>query len=166
MPTMLNHVKKMIESGHPLMPIASLLGFNIKSVQLGQAVIELDMSEDLTNAMGTLHGGVFCTIADTAMGVAFFTMLEKGESLTTLELKINYLKPVWNGKLLAMGKVVKKGKMMGFVECDVIDENEQLVARASCTYMALADDQAKNRMVADLSKTRTTPPLPGAPPKV
>jgi len=149
---MLNHVKKMIENGQPPMPIASLLGFNIKSVQLGQAVIEFDMTEDHTNTMGTLHGGVFCTIADTAMGVAFFTMLEKGETLTTLELKINYLKPVWNGKLLAVGKVVKKGKLTGFVECDVIDESEQLVARASSTYMTLTGDQAKNRTVPVLTK--------------
>jgi uncharacterized protein (TIGR00369 family) len=151
MPAMLSQLKKMIESGHPLMPIASLLGFKIESVQLGQAVIELKMAEDHANAMGTLHGGVFCTIADTAMGVAFFTMLEKGESLTTLELKINYLKPVWNGKLLAMGKVVKKGKLTGFVECEVIDESKQLVAHASSTYMVLTDDQAKNRMVTDLT---------------
>ena len=152
MSTMLNHVKKMIESGRPPMPIASLLGFNIKSVQLGEAVIEFTMTEDHTNTMGTLHGGVFCTIADTAMGVAFFTMLEKGETLTTLELKINYLKPVWNGKLLAIGKVVKKGKLTGFVECDIVDEKKQLVARASSTYMTLTGDSALNRMVPRLAE--------------
>jgi uncharacterized protein (TIGR00369 family) len=152
MPTMLNYVKQMIESGNPPMPIASLLGFKIQSVQLGEAVIEFEMKEDHTNTMGTLHGGVFCTIADTAMGVACFTMLEKGESLTTLELKINYLKPVWNGKLLAVGKVVKKGRLTGFVECDVLDENGQLVARASSTYMTLTGDQAKNRMVPGLTE--------------
>jgi uncharacterized protein (TIGR00369 family) len=79
------------------------------------------------------------------MGVAFASMLEEGESLTTLELKINYLKPVWKGKLLALGKVVKKGRMTGLVECDIVDENEQLVARASSTYMAISGDQAKKR---------------------
>ncbi len=152
MSTMLNHVKKMIESGRPPMPIASLLGFNIKSVQLGEAVIEFTMTEDHTNAMGTLHGGVFCTIADTAMGVAFFTMLEKGETLSTLELKINYLKPVWKGKLVAVGKVVKKGNLTGLVECDIFDEKEQLVARASSTYMTLAGDRAQNRMVPGLAE--------------
>lgn len=152
MPTMLTHIKKMIESGRPPMPIASLLGFNIKSVQPGEAVIEFTMTEDHTNTMGTLHGGVFCTIADTAMGVAFFTLLEKGETLTTLELKINYLKPVWNGRLLAVGKVVKKGKLTGYVECDIVDEKEQLVARASSTYMTLTGDSALNRMVPGLAE--------------
>jgi len=96
--------------------------------------------------MGTLHGGVLCALADTAMGVAFFTVLEEGESLTTLELKINYLKPVWKGKLTASAKVVKRGKITGLVECDILDENNHLIARASSTYMAISGDQAANRM--------------------
>lgn len=129
------------------MAIASLLGFSIKSVQSGEAVIEFEMTEDHTNTMGTLHGGVFCTIADTAMGVAFYTTLEEDESLATLELKINYLKPVWNGKLLAKGRVIKKGRSTGFVECNVMDENDELVAHANSTYMVLSGDQAKNRHV-------------------
>jgi len=145
---MLESITKMIESGKPIMPIADHLGFKIKSVEHGQAVIEFDMKKHHTNTMGTLHGGVLCTIADTAMGVVFASMLEEGESLTTLELKINYLKPVWQGKLLALGKVVKKGRMTGLVECDIVDENEQLVARASSTYMAISGDQAKNRALS------------------
>ena len=148
MTTMLESITKMIESGKPIMPIADHLGFKIKSVEHGQAVIEFDMKKHHTNTMGTLHGGVLCTIADTAMGVVFASMLEEGESLTTLELKINYLKPVWQGKLLALGKVVKKGRMTGLVECDIVDENEQLVARASSTYMAISGDQAKNRALS------------------
>jgi uncharacterized protein (TIGR00369 family) len=135
----------MIESGKPIMPFATLLGFSVKSVELGQAVIEIEMKEHHVNPSGTLHGGVFCAIADTAMGVAFATMLAEGEALATLELKINYLKPLWKGKVLALGRVVKKGKVTGLVECDVLDENMQLVARASSTYMAISGEQAKNR---------------------
>ena len=109
-----------------------------------------EMAQAVHNAQGKVilqlaHGGVLCALADTAMGVVFATMLEEGESLTTLELKINYLKPVWKGKLLALGKVVKKGRMTGLVECDIVDEDEQLVARASSTYMAISGDHAKNR---------------------
>ncbi|MGA2151267.1 MAG: PaaI family thioesterase [Geobacteraceae bacterium] len=145
MTAMLDRVRKMIENGKPIMPLAKLLGFSVKSVQPGQAVIEIEMTEHHVNTMGTLHGGVICTIADTAMGVAFATMLEEGEALTTLELKINYLKPVWKGKLLAVGKVVKKGKTTGLVECDILDEKEQLIARASSTYMVISGEQARNR---------------------
>jgi uncharacterized protein (TIGR00369 family) len=147
MTPMVERVRNMIENGKPFMPFADLLGFSVTSVELGRAVIEFEMREHHTNPSGTLHGGVFCAIADTAMGVAFSTMLEEGESLTTLELKINYLKPLWKGKLLALGKVVKKGRTTGLVECDLLDENEQLVARASSTYMAISGEQAKNRML-------------------
>jgi len=149
MTIMLECVRKMVESGKPFMPFATLLGFRVKSVELGQAVIEIEMNEHHVNPSGTMHGGVFCAIADTAMGVAFATMLEEGEALATLELKINYLKPLWNGKILALGKVVKKGRTTGLVECDILDENEQLVARASSTYMAISGDQAKNRALPD-----------------
>jgi len=145
MTTMLDSIRKMIDSGKPFMPLAEHLGFRIKSVEFGQAVIEFEMKRHHANTMGTLHGGVLCTIADTAMGVVFASMLEEGESLTTLELKINFIRPVWKGKLLALGKVVKKGRTTGLVECDIVDEKEQLVARASSTYMTISGDQAKNR---------------------
>jgi uncharacterized protein (TIGR00369 family) len=145
MPTMIERVRRMIESDKPIMPFATLLGFSVKSVELGQAIIEIDMKEHHVNPFGTLHGGVLCSIADTAMGVAFSTLLEEGESLTTLELKINFLKPIWKGKVLALGKVVNKGRTTGLVECDVLNESEQLVARVSSTYMVISGDQAKNR---------------------
>jgi len=145
MSTMITSIRKMMESGEPIMPIAELLGFNIKSVQSGYSEVEMEMSGTHANTMGTLHGGIYCALADTAMGVAFATMIGEGETLTTLELKINYLKPVWNGKILAKGKVVKKGRMTGLVECDVLDENAQLVARASSTFMVISGEQARNR---------------------
>ncbi|NVN91944.1 MAG: PaaI family thioesterase [Desulfuromonadales bacterium] len=146
MSTRLNLVMQLVESTQPLMPIAALLGIKLTSVELGQAVLEYDTDQNHANAMGTLHGGVLCAIADTAMGVAFYTVLEDEESLTTLELKINYLKPVWKGKLTASARVVKRGKITGLVECDILDEKQQLIARASSTYMAISGDQAANRM--------------------
>jgi uncharacterized protein (TIGR00369 family) len=145
MSQMLKRIRKMLEGDRPIMPMAQLLGFSVTSVDLGEAVIEIDAREDHANTMGTLHGGVICTIADTAMGVAFATLLEEGEALTTLELKINFLRPVWKGRVMARAKVVKKGKLTGLVECDVLDEGGQLVARAGSTYMSISGEQAKNR---------------------
>jgi uncharacterized protein (TIGR00369 family) len=79
------------------------------------------------------------------MGIAYATTLEAGESFTTLELKINFLKPVWRARLRAIGKVVKKGRTVSLIECDVLDENDALVARASSTCMTLRGDQAQGR---------------------
>src|SRR3989442_7448104 len=95
--------------------------------------------------MGTLHGGVLCDIADAAMGMAWASTLDEGETFTTLELKINFLKPVWTGKLTATGRVVQGGRTIGLVECDVVDEKHRLVARASSTVMTLPGAQATRR---------------------
>jgi uncharacterized protein (TIGR00369 family) len=95
--------------------------------------------------LGTLHGGAVCDLADAAMGMAYASELERGESFTTLELKINFMKPVWRSHLRAEGKVVKRGRTVGLVECDVLDEKGSLVARASSTCMTLRGDAAKGR---------------------
>jgi uncharacterized protein (TIGR00369 family) len=95
--------------------------------------------------MGTLHGGVICDVADAAMGTAYASVLGEGESFTTLELKINFLRPFWSGKLLATGRVVKSGKTIGLTECDVTDAEGRLVARAMSTCMTLRGDVSEGR---------------------
>jgi uncharacterized protein (TIGR00369 family) len=131
--------------GLPQAPIAKLLGFTNPVLTPGSATIELDVDERLANPMGTLHGGVLCDIADAAMGIAYASELERGETFTTLELKINFMKPVWRGRLRAVGKVVKRGRTVGLVECDVLDDKGSLVARASSTCMTLRGEKAQGR---------------------
>ena len=108
-------------------------------------VITLDADGRHANPMGTLHGGVLCDVADAAMGMAYAATLDEGETFTTLELKINFLKPVREGRLVATGRVVKGGRTVGLVECDVLDDKERLVARASSTCMTLRGAQAAGR---------------------
>jgi len=93
--------------------------------------------------MGTLHGGILCDIADAAMGIAFASTLGPGESFTTIELKINFFRPVWEARLRAEGKVVRRGSTIGYIECEIKDEGGWLVAKASSTCMALKGDRAK-----------------------
>ena len=126
-------------------PVAELVGFRIVEVEPGRTVFEMDAGPQHANPMGTLHGGILCDIADAAMGIAYASTLGEGESFTTLELKINFFKPVWNSKLRAEGRIVKKGKTTGMTECDVVDEKGSLVARASSTCMTLSGETAKGR---------------------
>lgn len=126
-------------------PIAKLIGFQVTQAGEGKAVVDFEAEERHANPMGTLHGGILCDIADAAMGVAFWTTLQPGETFTTLELKINFLKPVWAGKLQAIGKVVKAGRTISLVECDILDAEQKLVARASSTCMTLRDEKASGR---------------------
>ncbi len=131
----------------PRIPLADLLGFRVISVQRGEAVIEMETNSNHANPMGTLHGGVLCTIADSAMGIAHASTLEAGETGTTLELKINFLRPVWSDRLRAIGRVIKPGKTISLVECDILDSKERLVARSSSTCMTLRGDQAEGRQL-------------------
>jgi uncharacterized protein (TIGR00369 family) len=145
MAKMLDLMQKALRGEAPPPPVATLIGFRLTEVEPGHAGIEFEASERHANPMGTLHGGVLCDIADAAMGTAYASTLEEGETYTTLELKINFLKPVRNAMLRAVGKVVRRGKTIGLVECDVTDERQSLVARASSTCMTLRGTQARGR---------------------
>ena len=126
-------------------PVAGLVGFRILEVEPGRAVFEMETGPQHANPMGTLHGGILCDLADAAMGIAYASTLGEGETCTTLELKINFFKPVWNARLRADARIVKRGKTVGMTECDVVDEKGSLVARASSTCMTLAGEMAKGR---------------------
>jgi len=142
---MLEVMQRMVRGELPPPPIGKLLGMRLVEVAPGEARFELDADERHTNPMGTLHGGILCDIADAAMGIAFASTLEEGESFTTLELKINFLKPVWKTKLTAHGRLVKRGQTVGMAECDVTNSEGELVARASSTCLVLRGEQARGR---------------------
>ncbi len=126
-------------------PIGELLKLTLAQDEPGRATVEFDAGARYANPMGTLHGGVLCDVADAAMGAAYRSTLADGETFTTLELKINFLRPVWNAKLSARARVVSRGHSVGLVECDVVDQRSRLVARASSTCMTLRGEQAAGR---------------------
>ena len=145
MSTMLENARKMIAGEVPPAPMASLIGLRLVAIEPGRARFELDADPRHHNPMGTLHGGILCDIADSAMGMAYASTLGEGESFTTLELKINFLRPFWKGKLVARGRVVSRGRTVGMTECDVEDAEGRLIARASSTCMTLRGDSAQGR---------------------
>jgi uncharacterized protein (TIGR00369 family) len=126
-------------------PVAELLGIDVVEAGGGRCTMKLDAGEQHSNPMGTIHGGIIGDVADAAMGMAYFSELEPGESFTTLELKINFLRPFWTGTLLAHGKVVHRGRSVGMTECDVVDDQGRLIARASSICMTLRGDAAAGR---------------------
>jgi uncharacterized protein (TIGR00369 family) len=126
-------------------PVARLIGFEAKEAADGRAVVTLAAGPQHANPMGTLHGGILCDIADAAMGIAFASTLAPGESFTTIELKINFFRPIWKAALKAEGKVVRRGSTVGYVECEITDESARLVAKAASTCMVLRGEGAKGR---------------------
>lgn len=137
MATMLEGARRVMRGESPPPPVGKLLGFVIKSVEPGHAVFQMEVDERHHNPMGTLQGGIYCDLADAAMGYAYASTLGEGETFTTVELKINFFRPVREAKLTAEARVVKAGSTLGYVECDVKDAKDKLVARAASTCMKL-----------------------------
>ena len=125
----------------PTPPVGRLIGFVMKSIEVGHAVFEMEVDDRHHNPMGTLHGGIYCDLADAAMGFAYASTLAEGEAFTTVELKINFLRAVRKGALTADAKVVKAGSTLGYIECDVRDEAGKLVAKVASTCMKLRQDR-------------------------
>jgi uncharacterized protein (TIGR00369 family) len=88
------------------LPVARLIGFEAKEIGDGRATATLTAGLQQANPMGTLHAGILCDIADAAMGMAFASTLAPEESFTTVELKIDFFRPVWQSQLWAQGAVV------------------------------------------------------------
>jgi uncharacterized protein (TIGR00369 family) len=101
----------------------------------------MEADERHHNPLGTLHGGVYCDLADAAMGYAYAATLGEGETFTTVELKINFFRPVRKGRLIAEARVIKAGGTLGYVECDVKDQDGKLLARAGSTCMKLKESR-------------------------
>jgi uncharacterized protein (TIGR00369 family) len=141
MTTILEIAQKMQRGEAPPAPIGRLLGFVLKVIEPGRAVFEMEADERHHNPMGTLHGGVYCDLADAAMGYAYAATLGAGESFTTVELKINFFRAVRQGKLTAEARVLRAGTTLGYVECDVKDGEGRLVARAASTCMKLREQR-------------------------
>jgi uncharacterized protein (TIGR00369 family) len=120
-------------------PISRLLGLVLKSFAPDRTVFEMEVDERHHNPMGTLHGGIYCDLADAAMGYAYAATLGAGETFTTVELKINFFRSVRKGKLTAEARVLRAGTTLGYVECDVKDGECRLVARAASTCMKLRE---------------------------
>src|SRR5256714_7050700 len=126
MATILELARKMQRGEAPPPPIGLLLGFALKEIEPGRAVFEMEVGERHHNPLGTLHGGVYCDLADAAMGWAYAATLAEAETFTTVEMKINFLRAVREATLTAEGKVVKAGATLGYVECEVRDQDGRL----------------------------------------
>lgn len=143
--TMLDRMEKTISGELPDPPISRLIGLRLISILPGESHLELEAGPQHANPMGTLHGGVLCDLADLAMGCAYASNLGREETFTTMELKINFLRPVWKEKLCAVGKVVNRGRTVGMVECEITDSQGRLVAKSASTCMTLQKEKHRNR---------------------
>ncbi|MFD0711790.1 PaaI family thioesterase [Paenibacillus sp. GCM10027626] len=143
--TILEHYRKVLNGELEQSPVERLMGLKLISVEEGEATYEMQASEQHANPQGTCNGGIIGILADMAMGIAYGSTLQKDETFTTIEMKVNFFRPVWNAKIKAQATLYKRGQTIGFIQCNITDENGKLIAHASSTCMTLRDEKAQGR---------------------
>ena len=119
------------------------LGARIAEAEPGRVVVELDAGPRHRHGGGVVQGGVITQIADAAMGMSLATLQEDHIWNTTIELKINFIRPMVEGRLRAIGRVVEMKQTLLFGEADVVDDEGRLIARASSTCLVVPEGQGR-----------------------
>jgi acyl-CoA thioesterase len=115
-------------------PFWSLIGMELLEVKKGWAKIRLPFTKKLANGIGVAHGGAIFSPADSAVGMALVGLLKKDENISTLEMKINYLKPFSGGEIFAEARIIHKGSQTAIGDVEVRDGNGDFIAKGLATY--------------------------------
>lgn len=129
----------LISGDIPPPPISALLSMRLVSAGDGHAVFACTPDESMYNPIGMVHGGIACTLLDSATGCAVHTTLPDGMAYTSLEIKVSYQRPVHatGGEIFAHGWVTKPGSRVAFAEADLRDAEDRLLASASSTLLVM-----------------------------
>ncbi len=130
------------------MPISRTIGFRLLEIPSpGTATMEMETNPEIhANPMGTIHGGVLCDIADAAIGCAHWSTLKEGESFTSIDLKINFFRPLWKSKIKAIARAMNHGKTISYYVCNITrQDDEKLIATVTSTLMTLRGEAAEGR---------------------
>lgn len=122
------------------------LGLRLDALAPGEASVSLEIEPRHRNLVGTLHGGMVSTLADTATGIAMASSLEDGLTWTTTSLAVTFLGPGRSGRVTATGRVVKGGRRFGYAEADVVDTEGRLLARAAATFAIMPEAREAGRL--------------------
>src|ERR1700686_3031147 len=143
----LDYLPGIPEGRTPPPPIAALLGMSIVRVEPGQVTFGLDVGEHLYNPIGSVHGGVFCTLLDSAMGCAVHSSLDRGQAYTTLELKVNIVKALTLNapSVIATGQVISGGRRVVTASGQITGPDGTLYAHATTTCLVFEPRSAREK---------------------
>ncbi|MFJ9575235.1 PaaI family thioesterase [Streptomyces sp. NPDC101191] len=133
----LDFLRELIAGRLPGPPIGALLGFGLDEVEHGRAVFSFEPGEEHYNPIGSVHGGVYATLLDSAAGCAVHTTLPQGMAYTSLDLSTRFLRPITmqTGKVRAIGTVLSAGKRTALAEAGLYDDQDRLLGHATSTCM-------------------------------
>ena len=119
------------------MPFNQLVGIRLVRAHKDGVTIDCKLRPELMNGAGVLHGGVTATLADAAVGIAITLRVGRPKAATTVEMKLNYLRPVASGKIIARSRLLKVGSTLCIGRVDLFNDSRELVGTALLTYMLL-----------------------------
>jgi acyl-CoA thioesterase len=125
---------------------AKYFGFVLAEAEPGRVILRMRVDERHKQVHGVVHGGVLAVLADTAGGLATFMACPRGTRVATIEMKINYLEAVEGGNVIAEARVVRCGKHIAVVDCDLRDDVRRLVGKALMTFFVGPFSKGQNRL--------------------
>jgi uncharacterized protein (TIGR00369 family) len=164
-----DRLREYAKGNRPPPPIVATLGMRLLNFGEGKATLSMSVGPKFHNPMGTLHGGIITDLADAAMGIATVSTLSEGESFTTLELKMNFLRPVRTGRITAEGVIVHRGGTIVLAEVVVTNDDDKTIARGMATQIIVKDgagshqQRSKRKTAPAGGRKRTAPEQSGSP---
>jgi acyl-CoA thioesterase len=116
------------------------LGIELDSIEHGRARLSLEVRQQHLQLAGIMHGGAIATLIDTAVAFAIVGASKPGSRFTTIEMKVNYLRPIREGRVVADARLIRDGRRIVVSDCDVYDSEGKLSAKGLLTYMRLDDE--------------------------
>lgn len=129
----LRRIRKAVDT----VPFAKLLGIELDDVSSGTATLGINVRDELKQNHGVVHGGAIASLIDTATAFAIISLLAPGERVTTVDLTITYLRPLTQGRVTAVAKVLRAGRRLFVVSAEVFDKDKKLATTALSTYIKL-----------------------------
>ncbi len=135
----------MVDGNVPPPPVGELLGWKLLDIdpKKGRVRIRFEAKREFLNPVGNIQGGILTAMLDDAMGPAIMCTLPPGHFVTTIEIKTNFMRPAKLGPLIATGRIVFKGKSVGFLEGTLRDEEDRMIANASSTVRIVSPQPEK-----------------------
>ncbi|HEY8224915.1 MAG TPA: PaaI family thioesterase [Pyrinomonadaceae bacterium] len=129
----MRRIRKAIDT----VPFAQLLGIELDDVDTGTATLGLNLTREMTQNHGVVHGGAIASLIDTATAFAIISLLSRGERVSTVDLTISYLRPLTAGRVTASARVLRAGRRLFVVSAEVFDKDGTLATTALSTYIKL-----------------------------
>ena len=135
--TGLEFLREIVAGRLPGPPIGATVDFSLDEVEHGRAVFSLVPGEEHYNPIGSVHGGIYATLLDSAAGCAVQSTLPQGMAYTSLDLTVKFLRPITldTGRVRAVGRVVSSGRRTALAEAQLLDGTDRLLAHATSTCM-------------------------------